>query len=549
MNKPKSIAAATILGLITAFLLLEVGFQVGHGVSVWLKGRAEKRVLETNVGKGGTLTVMCVGESMTACPRKLAYTTYLQKMLGEQNPNLEVKIINKGVAHSTSAVTLEELDFNTARVNPDIVVAMIGINDVQTLLTKDHIQSRIKPSFWNRFRSIYFIKYLLFELKRQKKQKPPPIPVKFEKQMEYYFKTGRLSYFWDVENRALLDRKMFRAAGDAFSKNFWAAKCALNDHKAAKAQKLLHKAIGQEPDHPETYALLAVANALGETSPDPQLQTLCAQYSKNESAFLYLWGLLHMHYSQFETAGKAFKQGTKLDGSESVRFKVLQAELNRLQGRHRKAIRQLQEILESHPDNEAALYTASIVLLDVNDGKQGLKYLERLYTLNPNYGYALYLQAMTYAYLYTEHPDDKTLLEKAEKVLSKIPIGGGKLQTDIYAKLGRDDKLARQNQNFRNNYRKIFEKLNVQGIKLIAMQYPLQNIENLKNIFTPEQQKHIAFVDNGPSFEKLLDTHKYSEVFVDDFAGDFGHCTALGAKTMAANAFKTIQKTRQQQLK
>jgi hypothetical protein len=72
------------------------------------------------------------------------------------------------------------------------------------------------------------------------------------------------------------------------------------------------------------------------------------------------------------------------------------------------------------------------------------------------------------------------------------------------------------------------------------MQYPRREIEEFKNFFTEEQQKDIIFVENKENFKEALENASYDDLFVDRFAGDFGHCTIKGNRLIAENVAKVL---------
>lgn len=85
------------------------------------------------------------------------------------------------------------------------------------------------------------------------------------------------------------------------------------------------------------------------------------------------------------------------------------------------------------------------------------------------------------------------------------------------------------------NYRKIKKLLDEHGIRLICVQYPMQDIGPLKRIFPEPHSQNVSFVDNEKPFKDALKKYRFEEIFRDRFAGDFGHCTDLGNTILAGN--------------
>ncbi len=90
------------------------------------------------------------------------------------------------------------------------------------------------------------------------------------------------------------------------------------------------------------------------------------------------------------------------------------------------------------------------------------------------------------------------------------------------------------------NYRKLAAICRDKNIKLIAMQYPMRPVEQLKIIL--EDYPEVYFVDNENIFKEALKTMEVSEIFKDLFAGDFGHCTDFGNRIIADNLANSIKK-------
>jgi len=90
------------------------------------------------------------------------------------------------------------------------------------------------------------------------------------------------------------------------------------------------------------------------------------------------------------------------------------------------------------------------------------------------------------------------------------------------------------------NYIKLSKICNHNNIKLIAMQYPVRSIKPLQEML--KNQNNITFISNENNFKQALQRYKLEDIFVDRFAGDFGHCTDLGNTLIAENVAETILK-------
>ncbi len=78
-------------------------------------------------------------------------------------------------------------------------------------------------------------------------------------------------------------------------------------------------------------------------------------------------------------------------------------------------------------------------------------------------------------------------------------------------------------------------------ILFIPMQYPTLSVEDLKqNLKDSPYYDNLIFISNEENFKNALQNHKTEEIFIDMFAGNFGHCTDLGNTLIAENVAETI---------
>ena len=91
-------------------------------------------------------------------------------------------------------------------------------------------------------------------------------------------------------------------------------------------------------------------------------------------------------------------------------------------------------------------------------------------------------------------------------------------------------------------YKLIVKKLVDNNIKVICMQYPIRSIKPLQEQLKDEPYyDKLTFISNEKTFKNALINNSFSALFVDQFAGDFGHCTDLGNTIIAENVVKTLE--------
>jgi lysophospholipase L1-like esterase len=99
----------------------------------------------------------------------------------------------------------------------------------------------------------------------------------------------------------------------------------------------------------------------------------------------------------------------------------------------------------------------------------------------------------------------------------------------------------------KKNYQLLVEFLMQQNICLISMQYPLLSRRLLSEYFDPAllsrlEGRKIWIVDNEQNFRQALKDYTYDELFIDRFAGEFGHTTVLGSQLIAEKITPVIEK-------
>lgn len=112
-------------------------------------------------------------------------------------------------------------------------------------------------------------------------------------------------------------------------------------------------------------------------------------------------------------------------------------------------------------------------------------------------------------------------LERARRAFAEEPLAGEALTAETA-----------------ENYRRLKRLLDAAGVRLICVQYPMRDLDDLKAAFGGE--RGVAFVDNRAIFEDAVRREGIGAIFKDLFAGDFGHCTPRGNRLLAENVAATV---------
>jgi tetratricopeptide (TPR) repeat protein len=173
--------------------------------------------------------------------------------------------------------------------------------------------------------------------------------------------------------------------------------------------------------------------------------------------------------------------------------------------------------------------------------------------INPNYSYNYFIYANilckqhNYKEANIQYKKAISLDSNGHQYLSKTAeclVNQGRSEKDIekfYTRQGLNikfEKFNNKNSSTSQNYILMQNMLKQKNIQLIAMQYPLRNVDTLKLYF--KNSSNIVFVSNQQNFNDSLKKHSYNELFEDRFAGDFGHTTTHGTKLIARNVYPYV---------
>lgn len=110
-----------LVGLCLFFVILEAGLRLGGWVILSLQEYKNLQALKHK----GTFCIVCLGESTT----QNQYPSYLEKSLNQNNLGIKFSVIDKGLAGIRTTEILSQLEAALDKYRPDMVVAMMGIND------------------------------------------------------------------------------------------------------------------------------------------------------------------------------------------------------------------------------------------------------------------------------------------------------------------------------------------------------------------------------------------------------------------------------------
>lgn len=177
---PQKLALVT-LGLVLAFVTLEVGLRAAGTVWLWARSRENAALLADD----STTRVLCVGESTTALGGADSYPRQLERILNSWGGGRRFTVINAGVPGITTDVVLARLPDLIDRYRPHLVVSMMGVNDSLMFL-----DNRLPPfTAWRVRKLLHF-----FYIRLREKFEASPGDMIADPAVVSYIALGRAGY-------------------------------------------------------------------------------------------------------------------------------------------------------------------------------------------------------------------------------------------------------------------------------------------------------------------------------------------------------------------
>lgn len=518
-----------IFGLILTLILLESLLRIGG----WIFFSNQEKDNRLSLKRQGEYRILCLGESTTALGGENSYPRQLESILNTSIKNIHFSVINKGIPSGTSTQIVSHLPNFLDEYQPNIVVAMIGINDGPNFpLAKDNASKT-----WDRIlmKSRVYKLFKLVVIHLQNKiievgvRKSDENLARIEKAIDQsptsydYTKLAgiyRIAHKYPEERKALI--KAVKIDPQNFEALAYLGLLYKREAEYAKAVQVLKKSIEYNPQSNDikiqAYTLMGECYQL-QGQYDLALGVYQEAMQKNPR---YLWGFgaigtLFMLQEKYEEAAAFFQRQISIDPNTVEYYEKLAHCYHRL-NRLPSAERLLKLGIEKNPESAILYAELGACRLDMKKYAEAEIPLKKSLELNRDSFegkdinvYALLIEAY----------QEQGKWREAQKMKER-------------------SKLYQMNENTitARNYYEILEMLAKRNIPLIAMQYPLREIDSLQHMLEPS--KNIVFVENLHNFNGALEKNKYDEYFTDRFAGDFGHCTPYGNKLIAQNLAQTI---------
>jgi tetratricopeptide (TPR) repeat protein len=475
--KQKAIVIA--LGLVSCLACLEAGLRV-FGAAV-LFAQAHSNAL--SMRQTGVYRIMCVGESMT----QRAYPPFLEQALNGRDMGIRVSVIDAGRSSTDSSMLLSRLEANLDTYHPNMVVAMMGINDYGPHMLYEPESSLKIVRFFKTFRTYRLARIVWKRIAR------------FGHGVKIGKLVGRASRWWVTE---FVDVKR---NDRAYVELGWAyqAQC-----KYAEAEAAFKKGPAINPGDDRAYQEL---------------------------------GQFYQAQRKFAEAAAAYKKALGINPG-NVWVPAGLVWVYQEQGKSAEAEKILKKALEINPRNDRAYWGLGWAYQSQGKYAEAEEAFKKALEMNPGNDGA-YQQLGGFYQAQGKFAETAAAYKKAleinpgnDKVYQQLghfyQVQGKSAEAAAVFKQADEMRLKEYDSVLTDNYRRLQEMLGRRGIQLVCVQYPMRSLAPLKKMFQG-RERGVIFVDNEKVFKDAVKRSSMQDYFVDRFGGDFGHCTLKGKELLA----------------
>lgn len=488
-----------IFGVLLLLIFLEVSLRLcGFAWSFF----QEYRNLQS-IKQKGTYRIMCLGESTTA-GGEYSYPSQLEVILNKTVAGIKISVINKGVIGTKTSDILVNLESYLNKYKPDIVITMMGINDGGTCILRNNNAQPEKIACSLRIYNLAKLLWLKGTVKFKEIQPSHSTVQDSYPQKKQYLGTEKISV--DAKEQKPENIEGYIKLAQHYQQQ----------GEYYKAERMFKDAIEFSPKHDGTcFAFGEYYLQQGENQKSEEyFKKTIGLNPKHDGAYVHL-GWIYIEQNKLVQGEELLKKAIGLNKNNSCAY----FELGRcymLQNKYELAEELIQKSIKINPHQEYAYFVLGLSYVRQNKFASAEELFKKAIEVNPN-------NTHIYAHL----------------ILLYEEMGNYNSANEYFVRL---DRLRTKfyNPNTVYNYLKVKKILETRGIRLVCVQYPMIDIEPLRNIFAG--QEGIIFVDNEKIFKEVVKGENLKEYFVDMFAGNFGHCTEKGNRLLAENIARVILK-------
>jgi len=514
MTSVKQKIGLVLLGIFFTVILLEIGLGVGGTIFLWLQ---ESRNL-SSIKKKGTYRILCLGESTTALGGQNSYPRQLEKILNNRIPEVRFIVINKGKPIIRTTDILSTLETNLIKYKPDFVITMMGINDGLRIVKYNDDQISRNFSFLKKLRIYKLTRLIKLHVLSKIREKEL---VGLGANAEILFSPKNISD-QDLQNdREEREKNLMKNIGmDYRDRDSYIelAKIYKENMELDKAEGILKKAIEINPKHDLAYVKLGECY-LEQKKFEMAEEVLSAVIKRNprmSEAYVEL-GYYYMFVNDYKKAEELLKKAIEINPRDADVYVSL-GWFFRNQRMYGEAEEILKKAVEMLPRDDGIYAELASFYRSRNRYREAEEVLKKAIEINPENEEA-YDEILALRY------QSESKIEPTISYLQSVDNTGEGPPISVTP----------------HNYQRLREMVLENGIKLVCVQYPIRKVELLKKMF--RDKSGIVFVDNEKIFKEAVIREGYDEYFIDNFAGNFGHCTIRGNRLLAENVANVIVKT------
>ena len=570
MRKLKITVIAVII-LIALISILELGLHIS-GVMILSEQEIRER---GRIKKKGSFHIVCIGDALTAFGAQQSYPAQLEDLLNREELGIRFKVDNLGV-YADSSICLIKLEDFLSRLRPDMVVAMMGINDGQEVSIYEYI-----PSF--RPQSLNFIKQLrLYKLvnlfwdrlsPQRNKYQAAPIESTAHLKISGDFKDREREYrgliksdpqdytSYIILGRLYREGLKYAAAEDILKQAIeidpqrdWAylelGWCYQDQGRYLQAEEMLNKAIEKNPANHWSYVeLVWWYSMMGEYAKAEEIYKRSIEI--DSAKYLKYINLIRWYFvnGRYGSAEEILKRVLKIY-PKKYRVYIGLGQCYNLQSKYAAAEDILKQAIEIDPQRDWAYLELGWCYQNQGRYLRAEEVLNKALAINPTNTHTFIQLAHCYQ-LQDKFDQAEAMFKRAvelnprnDSFFAALAIfyerQGRQRLANEYQKEAQEIRLEYYNTQTVNNYNRLKRVLDDLNIRLVCVQYPMRSILTLRRTF--DNQAGIIFVDNQHAFRQAIESSSYDDYFLDNFGGDFGLPTPKASSILAKNIAEVILK-------
>jgi len=561
-----------LVGGVVAFLMLEVALRYGGYIFLARQEFTNRRQLLQNKSQ---LRILCLGESTTAVGGDMAYPAQLEEMLVRVFPGSHrVAVINKGIPGANSERLVAAAPAWIQKYQPDLVVAMMGINDYGVYANIDR-----QTSVWSRLSRLSRVVEFVYRgavLGRMKYSTPLP--------SDSFF---RVNAAQQTARRWAAVRPLPADAEDPQVQQGWAYlergdEQSARDCFAAVRQRLPRQvgavwatAVLQFDSSDYTGALETLLPMLSPAEKDHEMLYLIAGLCYRETgdvyrarqSFLQVLTFNPENVVGYQSLIDCYLRGMTIPVGAEFFDKMIANNPACDWGytgqgwdlvcvkRYDEALVCFYEALVRDARSSFALEGVAHCLVDAVArktiaGGEAVTMLEDFVQqgawdpllLHKLAGFYLRCgQVESAARIYSQITESNANDMQAWAGLSYCEETRSQSGQRRYYKVKQQNVMHRLLPRMTQlSYQLLADVTRRYQIRLMCISYPRRSVEPVRNVLADFPD--VLYVDNQQTFENALRQSCYEDLFIDNFAGDFGHCTAKGNRLLAENVARAIER-------